>query len=345
MPSAPRKPDLRPSRAIPGARIELGIGASPGDDGRLPEVSVGGAPARVLFAAPDRVAVVVPKELPGGRHAVAVEGREVGPVVEVGSTLVTDVHQVDSPIFDRHGRLFVTFSGTRGEQVPVSVFRVAAGGEREPLVSGIVNPTSLALGPDGDLYVSSRFEGAVYRVKTDGSREVFATELGVACGLAFDADGVLFVGDRSGTIFRVEPDGTTRRFAALPPSIAAFHLAFGPDGALYVTAPTVNTYDHVYRVDRRGTVEVFYTGFGRPQGLAFDPGGVLHVAEALAGASGIFRFTPSRTAEQVVSGHALVGVAFDAQGNMAVASNDTVYWFGTAGRRARTGRAKPAGPM
>ena len=41
----------------------------------------------------------------------------------------------------------------------------------------------------------------------DGAAEPFATDLGVACGLAFAPDGTLFVGDRSGTIFRVDRDG------------------------------------------------------------------------------------------------------------------------------------------
>src|SRR5678815_3781240 len=94
--------------------------------------------------------------------------------------------------------------------------------------------TSMAIDPQGRLYVSSRFEGTVYRVAADGSVESFATDLGVACGLAFAPDGTLLVGDRSGTIFRVDPSGHAETFASLPSSVAAFHLAMGPDRALYV---------------------------------------------------------------------------------------------------------------
>ena len=58
---------------------------------------------------------------------------------------------------------------------------------------------------EGRLHVSSRFDGSVYRVDavTDRSSTV-ATDLGVACGIAFDRDGDLFVGDRSGSILRVQ---------------------------------------------------------------------------------------------------------------------------------------------
>jgi sugar lactone lactonase YvrE len=106
-------------------------------------------------------------------------------------------------VFDREGNLFVTYSGSRGQEVPVSVFRVTTEGTREPFASGIVNATSLAFGPDGHLYVSSRFVGSVYRLNEDGSHQQVASDLGVACGLTFDADGAMYVGDRSGTIFKI----------------------------------------------------------------------------------------------------------------------------------------------
>src|SRR5436309_1967252 len=78
------------------------------------------------------------------------------------------LHQVDNPIFDRDGNLYVTYSGTRGQQVPVSIFRVRPNGTRETFSSGIVNPTSMAIDSHGTIFVSSRFEGTVYRLEPDG---------------------------------------------------------------------------------------------------------------------------------------------------------------------------------
>jgi sugar lactone lactonase YvrE len=165
----------------------------------------------------------------------------------------------------------------------------------------------------------------VYRLTADGTAEPFATDLGVACGLTFDADGTLYVGDRSGTIFKVDRTGHARTFASLPPSVAAFHLAVGPDRTLYVTAPTLSSYDAIYRVDRDGTVNAAYTGFGRPQGLAFDSAGTLFVVDALAGNSGLYRVGKSGPPDLVLAGPGLVGVAFDPQGGLVVCSNDTAY--------------------
>lgn len=286
------------------------------------------APARVAFASGSRIIIVIPPGLEGGRTPIRIANAPGETAfVSIGGVWATGLHQVDNPVFDAQGHLFVTYSGSRGQQAPVSIFRVTREGTREPFASGIVNATSMVFGPDGELYVSSRFEGAVYRVHADGSHEQVASDLGVACGIAFDADGWMYVGDRSGTVFRVR-DGRATPFATLPSSVAAFHLAMSPAGELFVTAPTLGAYDHVYRISRHGEVTTVPTSLGRPQGVTFSPDGVLHVIDALAGASALYRFPDLNAApEVVVSAGALVGAAFGPTGELAVTSNETAYRF------------------
>ena len=313
---------IHPHWAIEGGRISLEGSEFPINQSQLPDVRVGEVRARVAYASPTRVDALVPPGLEGGRTSVRMAGDTA--FVDIAAPFATGLHQVDNPVFDRAGNLFVTFSGTRGQQVPVSIFRVRPNGTRETFSSGIVNPTSMAVSPDGQLYVSSRFEGTVYKVAEDGSAEPFAHDLGVTCGLAFAPDGTLLVGDRTGTIFRVSPAGKVSTLAALPSSVAAFHLAVGPDEALYVTAPTLAPYDAVYRITLDGTVSTRYSGFGRPQGLTFDASGMLFVIEALAGSSGLYRVPEGGPPELVLSGPGLVGVAFG-NGSLVVSSNDTAY--------------------
>lgn len=319
---------LEPVRVVEGGRLWLRGDGFPQPESTSDLVTIGGVPARMSFAAPDRMAVVVPSGLEGGDTPVKVSWLPGATLyARVGTLVATGLHQVDNPVFGPDGSLYVTYSGTRGQEATVSIFRIRDSGAREPFVHGLVNPTSMAIGPDGLLYVSSRFEGRVYRVFDDGRYEVMASDLGVACGLAFDASGALYVGDRSGSIFRVDRTGRTETFASIPSSIAAFHLAMSPEGVLYVTAPTLASYDSIRRIDPAGRVEVLDLPFGRPQGLAFDRHGVLHVVEALAGSSGIYAVRGDRDLELIVAGAGLVGLAFQADGTMAVASTDSAYSF------------------
>jgi glucose/arabinose dehydrogenase len=319
---------LEPVRVIEGGRLWLRGDGFPQPESTGDLVTIGGVPARMAFAAPDRMAVVVPPGLDGGDTPVKVAWLPGATLyARVGILLATGLHQVDNPVFGGDGNLYVTYSGSRGQEATVSIFKVTADGAREPFVHGLVNPTSMVLGPDGHLYVSSRFEGRVYRIFDDGRYEVMASDLGVACGLAFGSDGSLFVGDRSGTVFRIDRRGRTETFADVPSSIAAFHLAMSPDGMLFVSAPTLASYDSLFRIDSEGRVETLKVPFGRPQGLAFDSAGVLHVVEALAGSSGVYAMRPGRDPELVVTGAGLVGLAFGPRGEMVVASNGSAYSF------------------
>jgi IPT/TIG domain len=317
---------LRPLWAVEGGRVTIS-GSGFDLEPRPPEVRLGGVVATVAHASRQSLTVIVPAGLDGGHTPVRVDGAPGETAyIEIGAPIATGVHQVDNPAFDREGNLYVTFSGSRGQEAPVSIYVVRRDGSREPFVAGLANPTSLAVDPLGRLHVSSRFDGSVHLVASDGSVSTVATDLGVACGIAFNRDGDLFVGDRSGSVLRVR-DGHASVLATIPSSVAAYHLAFGPDGWLYVTAPTLSSRDVVYRVSPEGAVETFCDGFGRPQGLAFDSDGDLYVVDAVAGSSAVYRIRTDRPdiKDCVLSGGALLGLAFDPLGGLVVSSSETVY--------------------
>jgi sugar lactone lactonase YvrE len=320
---------LHPPRAVEGGRVTLDVVALALSSEQTPRVTIGPATVTPVFSSPHEVKFVVPQALGGGHTDVHLGDLADGSVsLDVGRPIATGLHQVDSPAIDRDGNVYLTYSGSRGLQTAVSIYKVRPDGVREAFVTGITNPTSLAFDREGRLHVSSRFDGTVMRIDSHGSAHIVASDLGVACGIAFDHDGAMFVGDRSGTIFRVGPSGGTSAFASLPPSVAAFHLVHAPDGALYATAPTLATRDPVYRIDRHGHIEVVYEAFGRPQGLAVDAKGDLYVADALANRSGIYRLRRGKSPELIVSGPSLIGLAFDPRGHgMVVTSSDAAYRF------------------
>jgi len=323
---APRIDEILPDIALPGGEIEV-LGANLGPISyRRPVVMVGDLAAPVLLSRGKRMVLRVPEEAESGTLRILQNGAQSNGVgVKVGSMIANGVHMVANPAIDREGNIYVTLSGSRGQETPVSVFRVERDGEMRPFVSGIMNATGLATDNEGNVYVSSRHEGTVYRVTPAGAASVYAEGMGVATGIAFDPEGNLYVGDRSGTIFKIAPDRQIFVFATLEPSVAAYHLAFGIDGTLYVSGPTTSSYDNVYAIDRDGATTVFYRGLGRPQGLAVDIAGSVYVAASLGGKRGIVRITQPNEAQLAVAGSGMVGFTFIPGGNALVATSNAIY--------------------
>jgi sugar lactone lactonase YvrE len=294
-------------------------------------VKFDGTETRPVSTSPNRVIAPVPSSLliSGGEVEITLEANGVsskGRAFIVGQKLSENLHPVANPAYDRdNGAIYTTLSGTRGQKVPVSVYKITPDGESEPFLTDIVNPTGLAFSPDGEMFITSRYDGTVYRVTPFKEAEAFAHNLGIATGIAFDHEGRMYVGDRSGTIFRVNEIGEATTFATLESSMAAYHLAFGPDGHLYVSGPTLSSFDSILRIAQDGEVTRFFTGLGRPQGLAFDREGNLYVAASRHGHRGIIKITPDAEAEIVVAAIGLVGLCFDDQGNLVVASNREIF--------------------
>lgn len=332
---------IEPAAGIPGGEVAIecvGLDTTePSEcavwigDERAPIVALSGK--RVLAIVPEVRTRVDASTGKSGTVDVVLESRgerSAPHTFTAGRKIAEDLHPVTNPAFDPDdGSLFVTRSGSRGEQLPVSLFRIDVNGELSEFSGDITNPTAIAFDKEGQMFVTSRLDGTVYRVTPFKEAVPFARNLGVATGIAFDSQGQMYVGDRTGTIFQVNEIGEEKTWAQLEPSVSAYHLACGPDDAIYLTGPTVTSFDSIMRVDQDGTSRVFYRGLGRPQGLAFDKEGNLYVAATLRGRRGIVRISrDGQKAGLFVAGMNLVGLAFSALGDMVVVSNDSIYSVG-----------------
>ena len=317
---------MSPGAAIPGGDLSIHGSGFESRNNVRPRVHFGDTEGSLLVSAEDFLIARVPEGAAGGTVRVATARGESQPYpLAIGLQIADNLHPVANPAVDGDGNIYVTFSGQRGQKVPVSLYKITANYTVKPFVTELMNPTGLALDRTGVLFVSSRNDGSIFRVTPDGRAQRWVEGMGIATGLAFDRADNLYVGDRSGTVFKISPDREIFVFATLEASIAAYHLAFGPGGDLFVTGPTTSSFDRVYRVTQGGDVTIFYRGLGRPQGLAFDRAGNLYVAASHAGCRGIVRLAPDGRPELVLSGNGLVGLALLPTRRAVLATTDALY--------------------
>jgi sugar lactone lactonase YvrE len=327
---------VTPAIGIPGGEISIQCsGFKPG----LPSVSkvlFGTTEADIVSASEERVIVKVPEGAQGLGVALSVDGAKSAmfPLI-LGARLATGLHPVANPVVAVDGAVITTISGARGQRSPRSLVKVSKSGDVTAFACEIMNPTGLAFSPSGQLYISSRADGTVLRYTDFQKLEVVAEDLGVPCGIAFDAKERLYVGDRTGKIIRIGSTGSHEEFAAIPPSVSAFHLAFDRNDNLYVTGPTVAIRDPVYRITRKGEVSILLEGLARPQGLAVGHDGDLWIATAYGGKKGIFRCSLKRKElVHYIAAPMLVGLALDGN-DVLLADNSSIYWIRMGGPSGR----------
>lgn len=330
MTKAGRIISVKPPYAIPGGEVSIeceGFTANASDEFA---VVFNDIPARIVGASSTRVLAIVPDGFDETDVEVRLRnGDDLSDPLTmiVGRKLADEMHIVANPAIDpKDDSIILTRSGSRGQLLPATLFRLDGAGFVEELSVDVMNPTGIAFDKKGCFFVTNRSDGEVCRIDDDSVSVTIANDLGVATGIAFDADGVLYIGDRAGTVYKLSDPGHPEPFATLEPSVSAYHMAFGLDGRLFVSAPGLASYDAVYSVDRAGFETRFFRGLGRPQGLAFDISGNLYVAACIGGRRGIVKISPDgEKGDLFVAGNNVIGLCFTRRGEMIVATSEAVY--------------------
>src|SRR5262249_15286075 len=165
----PRIEGVSPAAAIPGGEVEIRGSGFVSRNFARPMVQFGEAEASVALSGPQRLVVRVPEGARSGSVRVVSGSQESQPFpVSVGLQIADNLHPVASPVVDAEGNIYVTFSGPRGQRVPVSLYKITANFSVKPFVTSLVNPSGLALDRGGNLFVSCRNDGTIHRVSPDG---------------------------------------------------------------------------------------------------------------------------------------------------------------------------------
>ncbi|MCC6426835.1 MAG: SMP-30/gluconolactonase/LRE family protein [Phycisphaerales bacterium] len=182
------------------------------------------------------------------------------------------------------------------------------------------SPEGPVLLPDGDLLVTEMASdrGCVTRISRDGQRRQVIARTGRPNGLALDREGCIWVAESlRPTLLRMTLGGRIEVVADAcdgEPFLFPNDLAFGPDGALYLTDSgiTLNEWvpngklragyqsalvdGRVYRIDpKTGSCRKLDTGIRFTNGIAFDALGVLYVNETVTG--NVYRYPASGDGE------------------------------------------------
>ena len=316
---------VEPSVGVEGGTVVV-VGTGFLSGGTPPLVFLGEAEARPSIASDIRLVLPIPPDATAGPLTLMIDTEPISTPFTIGTKLATGVHPVANPVVDAEGVIYTTISGRRGQKVPTPLVRITPAGAVEHITALPINPTGLALQPDGALLTSSRYDGSVYRLLLpEGDTQVIAEDLGIATGLCLDEAGVLYIGDRTGTVYRLPPEGQAEPFASLPPSVAAFHLTAGPDGNLYATAPTLSNQDVIYQINSFGDAEPYWGPLERPQGLAFDRQGRLWVTAGVRGHRGVYMFSNRQAPRLMITGANLVGLAFAPDQYLILASTSAIF--------------------
>ena len=181
---------VHPSAALPGGEVRIvGRGLRP-HELRRPQVRFGDVEGAVVISADDFLVARVPSGASSGAVVVSTNDLSSNPhQIKVAAPIAENLHPVTNPALDAEGNIYVTFSGSRGQKVPVAIFKIDTNYNVKPFLAEMINATAIAFDRAGQMYVSSRFDGTVYRVAPNGTMSTYAEGMGVATGIAFDPDG------------------------------------------------------------------------------------------------------------------------------------------------------------
>ena len=218
-----------------------------------------------------------------------------------------------------------------------------AGVYRESFVApgaGLITPRGLAIGPDGQLYVSSFSDGRVLRF--DGTSGAFVdTFVTQGSGGLLNPEKLIFAGGAllvsdwgAGAVRSYDAATGASNGDLIAPGVAGLSqpddMIFGPDGKLYVSSTGTG---EVLRFTATGGFDrVFASGNGLifPRGLVFDAQGKLLVADSDAGR--VLRFRADGTYDGVFAEHGMLeaprGLIYAADGDLII----TDYFANAAGR-------------
>ena len=161
---------VAPAFALQGGEIRIIGRALRPPEFRRPSVRFGEVEGAVLISSDDFLVARVPENAVSGPVVVGTNGHVSNAhSIKVAVPVADNLHPVTNPALDHEGNLYATFSGSRGQKVPVAIFKIDTNYNLTPFLTEMMNATAIAFDREGQMYVSSRHDETVYKVAPNGT--------------------------------------------------------------------------------------------------------------------------------------------------------------------------------
>ena len=234
------------------------------------------------------------------------------------------LHNISNPVITPDNEILAPFCGIQGQLSPVSVFLINEQQVKNPFVYGLHNIGSLAVNARGEMFAVSRTDGVVYSIARDGSFSVFAEGFETPCSLVGARDGALYLAQTNGKIYRLHSAGRIALSAEVQPSEICIHLALDHEGVLYASS-TQHIGESTLWVVENDRAKLCMRELAEYRGIAFDKSGALYIALTERAGCGIDIVHKDCTRHRVVCGQDIVGLAFNENNDMYIATLSKIY--------------------
>jgi len=143
---------VSPSAALPGGEVRIIGQALRPTDFRQPSVKFGQLEGAVVISADQFLIARVPEGAHSGPMLVSTGEHVSNPAeVRVGVPIADNLHPITNPALDLEGNIYVTFSGARGQKVPVAIFKIDTNYNVKPYLAEMMNASAIAFDREGQM--------------------------------------------------------------------------------------------------------------------------------------------------------------------------------------------------
>src|SRR2546430_4540203 len=139
----PHIESVSPELALAGGEVRIAGSGLRSQQWQRPRVQFGDVEGGVVISSESFLVARVPEGASSGPVVVAADGHSSNPHnIHVAVPIAEGLHPVTSPALDAQGNIYATFSGSRGQKVPVSIFKIDTNYAVKPFVTDMMNATS-----------------------------------------------------------------------------------------------------------------------------------------------------------------------------------------------------------